>query len=219
MNFTFLFLFFYATKAGKYVSNNFELISEYYLSKAQYSDTSGTENRKRYFVKFLEIICNHVLGILIISILVLQYFRNFFLLTDGDIISTDEASKIVEVDTTATLKWNLNGVLNEREIYSILYNKDNKEITILSVITISSNTLNVKLDYSSNNNPFEENRLKGNVNLNNGNGTVIVEISKIQYDESGVFTLEIFKTEKLNATIDVQGNLPEIKVKKVKTLE
>ena len=70
------------------------------------------------------------------------------------------------------------------------------------------------MNYNTNNNPFEENRLKGNLNLNNGNGTLSVEISNIQYNESGVFTLEIFKTEKLNVILDVQGNLPEIKVKK-----
>ena len=55
-------------------------------------------------------------------------------------------------------------------------------------------------------NPFGENRLKGNVNLNNGNGTVTFEISNIQHNESGVFILDIFKTEKLSVTVDVKGN-------------
>ena len=129
----------------------------------------------------------------------------FSILTDSNIISIDEASKIVEVDTTATLKWNLNGVSDGRESLSIIYIKDNKEIQILS-ISISSNTENLKMDYASNNNPFEQNRLKGDLSLTNGNGALTVEISNIQYDESGVFILEIFKTEKLNVTVDVQGN-------------
>ena len=120
-------------------------------------------------------------------------------------ISTDEPSKIVEVDTTATLKWNLNGVPNGQEVFSILYNKDNKEIQIL-IVTINSNTENTKLGYAPNNNPFEQNRLNGDVSLNNGKGTVIVTISKIQYNESGAFILDIFKTENLNVTVDVQGN-------------
>ena len=62
------------------------------------------------------------------------------------------------------------------------------------------------MSYDTYNNPFEENKLKGNLSLTNGNGALSVEISNIQYDESGVFILDIFKTEKLNVTVDVQGN-------------
>ena len=62
------------------------------------------------------------------------------------------------------------------------------------------------MSYETNNNPFEQNKLKGELSLTNGNGALSVEISNIQYNESGVFILDIFKTEKLNVTVDVQGN-------------
>ena len=112
---------------------------------------------------------------------------------------------IFEVGTNAKLQWNLTGVPNEKNIFNIIFtNKDNKEVTV-AYIQIYSHTDSIKLTYYKNNNPFDKSRVDGYLNLIDGNGTVTFELKNIQYNESGVFYLEIFKNEKLGVTVDVQG--------------
>ena len=63
-------------------------------------------------------------------------------------------------------------------------------------------------NYNTYNNPFDRNRISGSLNIINGNGTVIFELKNLEYDEDGVFTLEmleIFKSEKLGINVKVQG--------------
>ena len=59
-------------------------------------------------------------------------------------------------------------------------------------------------NYNTYNNPFDRNRISGSLNIINGNGTVIFELKNLEYDEDGVFTLEmleIFKSEKLGINV------------------
>ena len=61
--------------------------------------------------------------------------------------------------------------------------------------------------YNLNNNPFDENRISGSLNLVNGNGTATFQLKNIQYDEDGNFTLEIYKTERRGVNVKVQGKI------------
>ena len=73
------------------------------------------------------------------------------------------------------------------------------------------NTVNKALAYAPDNNPFEQNKINGTLNLNNGNGTLIVTISNVQYKKSGVFSFDFQSfvgiKEDVNITLNVQGRL------------
>ena len=137
----------------------------------------------------------------------MKFTRNilFQFFIDGKVISSGGDLTIVEVGTTATLKWNLIGVPDTvTTVYNIFY----YDIKIFES-TDSSNTVNKALAYEPNNNPFEQNKINGTLNLNNGNGTLIVTISNVQYNESGVFSFGFQSfvgiKEDVNITLDVQG--------------
>ena len=94
---------------------------------------------------------------------------------------------------------------NELELFHIVYikNKTNKEIKI-AVTQIDSHNETTPLVYFHRDNPFDQNRISGSLNIINGNGTVIFELKNLEYDEDGVFTLEmleIFKSEKLGINV------------------
>ena len=142
----------------------------------------------------------------------MKKFLNSFII-DCAIISNngDETPKIFEVGTTAILKWNLNGVPRERAYYAIYHYKNNEKIKILEK-GLDSNTDDKPMSYDeNNNNPFEKNKLNGHLNLTNGNGDLNVMISNVQYNQSGVFILDIVVIqnpiikEEANSTFDVQG--------------
>ena len=137
----------------------------------------------------------------------MKFTRNilFQFFIDGKVISSGGDLTIVEVGTTATLKWNLIGVPDTvTTVYNIFY----YDIKIFES-TDSSNTVNKALAYEPNNNPFEQNKINGTLNLNNGNGTLIGTISNVQYKESGVFSFGFQSfvgiKEDVNITLDVQG--------------
>ena len=99
----------------------------------------------------------------------------------------------------------MTGVPNGRESFNIRYTyKDNNEVTIANR-EITSHNFTEPLTYEPHNNPFDKNRISGSLNLVNGNGTAIFELKNIQYDESGVFNLEIFKAERRGVNVEVQG--------------
>ena len=113
-----------------------------------------------------------------------------------------------EIDSSATLRWNLFGFPDVYIIYRIAYYKNNKREILLS--TIRNIKVNQALNYNPNNNPFERKRISGNLHLNNGNGTLTIILSNVQYNESGVFSLEIISLaarygEVNNITLDVQS--------------
>ena len=127
------------------------------------------------------------------------------------ISSFGKDSKIIDVNTTATLKWNLNGVpSNATSGYNVYKFKNDDKIRILTLIPVFNNTVSNSLDYfKSHHNPFQENRIRGHLNLTNGNGTLIVKLLNAQYNESGVFSFEYHwfnggKREEINSTLDVQ---------------
>ena len=61
------------------------------------------------------------------------------------------------------------------------------------------------MDYTSRNNPFSEDRINGSINLINGNGTATFELKNLEYDEDGVFKLDILKVENLGVTVEIKG--------------
>ena len=134
-----------------------------------------------------------------------------FCYTDSGIISNrDEELKIVEVNSTASLKWNLHGIPNGRIFYLIYYNKTGKMHSLLYAGLRSNNSDYIMIYNRNNNSPFSRSRINGYLKLNNGNGTLTVTISNVQYRESGVFTLEILIIdglieEEANSTLDVRG--------------
>ena len=71
--------------------------------------------------------------------------------------------------------------------------------------------MKTKLKYVSNNNPFDQNRISGKLNLHNGNGTLKVELSNVQYDDSGVFEMDLIidkiqdVQQVANITLDIEG--------------
>ena len=114
-----------------------------------------------------------------------------------------------EIGSNVTLRWNLVGVPYGTLIYNIFYYKNDKKNRILSTSSRFS-TENRILNYTLKNNPFDWNRIAGNFNLNNGNGTLTINISNVQYNESGVFSLEFESSlagdnATSNITLDVQS--------------
>ena len=95
---------------------------------------------------------------------------------------------------------------NGFEVFNIIYTKDktNKEIMIATTQIDSHNETKI-LNYDKNSNLFSQDRISGSINLINGNGTATFELKNLQYDEDGVFMLEIFRSEKLGMTVEVQG--------------
>ena len=99
---------------------------------------------------------------------------------------------------------------NKFEVLNILYTKDktNKEIIIANT-QITSHNETTTLNYEPINNPFDQNRIKGLLNLVNGNGTVIFELKNLQYDEDGVFTLKscVIVKDEFGISVKFQGKL------------
>ena len=126
----------------------------------------------------------------------------------GKVVSNEGNSKVFEIGSNATLRWNLIGVPSRTSIYEIFYYKNDKKNRILSTSSRFSTESRI-LDYNLNNNPFEWNRVSGNLNLNNGNGTLTINILNVQSNESGVFSLEFTSSAgynvKNNITLDVQS--------------
>ena len=119
--------------------------------------------------------------------------------------------KVFEIGSNVTLRWNLIGVPYGRSIYNIFYYKNDKKNRILSTSS-RFGTENRILNYTLNNNPFDWNRIAGNFNLNNGNGTLTINILNVQYNESGVLSLEFESSlagdnATSNITLDVQSKL------------
>ena len=91
--------------------------------------------------------------------------------------------------------------------YNIFYYKNNKKSQILSGIHRVIHILN----YNQHNNLFEQNRISGNLIVRNGNVTLTINLSNVQYNESGVFSLEfaslvgVWDNAKNNITVDVQS--------------
>ena len=116
--------------------------------------------------------------------------------------------KVFEIGSNATLRWNLIGVPYGTSIYNIFYYKNDKKNRILSTSSRFSTESRI-LDYNLNNNTFEWNRISGNLHLNNGNGTLTINILNVQYNESGVFSLELDSyagdNTTSNITLDVQS--------------
>ena len=99
------------------------------------------------------------------------------------------------------------GVPYGTSINNIFYYKNGKKNLILSTSSRFS-TENRILDYNINNNPFEWNRISGNLHLNNGNGTLTINILNVQYNESGVFKFDSSlagDNATSNITLDVQS--------------
>ena len=99
---------------------------------------------------------------------------------------------------------------NELEVLNILYTKDktNKEI-LIATTQISSHNETTPLGHNPKEIPFDQNRISGSLNLINGNGTVILELKNLQYDDDGVFTLKsIIKVkDEFGISVKVQGKL------------
>ena len=146
----------------------------------------------------------------------------FFLSTDGGIISNfEEDSKIIEVNTKTTLKWKLQNVPIGRSFYDIYFFINGDKLRLLYSYP-ERNSVNKSLAYYykdavPNNNIFVDKRIRGYLELNNGNGTLIVTISNVQYNESGLFRFEYIGfiggiidestliREKIDLTLVVQG--------------
>ena len=132
----------------------------------------------------------------------------FNLIIGGTVVSNEGDSKVFEIGSNVTLRWNLIGVPYGTSIYNIVHYKNDNKNLILSTSSLFS-TENRILDYTLNNNPFEWNRISGNLHLYNGNGTLTINISNVQYNESGVFSLEFDSYAGDNATsninLDVQS--------------
>uniref|UniRef100_A0A7M5V3N4 Uncharacterized protein n=1 Tax=Clytia hemisphaerica TaxID=252671 RepID=A0A7M5V3N4_9CNID len=74
-------------------------------------------------------------------------------------------------------------------------------------------TLNISLKPQDENNPFES-RILGFLDLNNGNGSLSIELQNVEYEDSGNFTFEFTSTirdpltaigDKVDIALDVQG--------------
>uniref|UniRef100_A0A7M5V1I9 Ig-like domain-containing protein n=1 Tax=Clytia hemisphaerica TaxID=252671 RepID=A0A7M5V1I9_9CNID len=119
-------------------------------------------------------------------------------------------TQIFKLNSTATLKWNLNGVLDDSlaTLYSVYYNQ-NKNVFLRTSDT--SNNLTKSLTVEKND-PFNG-RVSGTITLNNGTGVLSVELKNVEYEDSGNFTFEFVSTvldslptqEKVDITLDVQS--------------
>ena len=108
------------------------------------------------------------------------------------------------------MKWDLTGVSNGDVIYKVFYFKNGSKIVILSKF-FEKNNVNDPIDFVTENNPFEANRLNGHLKLINGDGTLTFTISNVQYNESGVYVFtaiiasgNIIEKE-VNSTLDIRG--------------
>ena len=116
---------------------------------------------------------------------------------------------ICEIGSNVFLKWNIFGVQDDISFHKILYYKNDTKYDLLSIL-IRYNTTERYLhaDYES---PFDRSRISGYLRLDNGNGTLTVNITDIKYDDSGVFGFELisfYESHKeffSNITLDVQS--------------
>ena len=93
------------------------------------------------------------------------------------------------------------------DLLSIVYTKDKtKEFKIVNV-QIDSDNKTTRLSYVPEDNPFDQNRISASLNLINRNGTVILKLKSLEYDDDGVFTLKGFLVvkEKFGISVKVQG--------------
>ena len=139
----------------------------------------------------------------------------FNFIIGGTVVQNEGDLKVFEIGSNATLRWNLIGVPYGTSIYNIFYYKNDKKNLILSTSSRFS-TENSILNYTLNNNPFDWNRISGNLNLNNGNGTLTINILNVQSNESGVFSLEFesslaWNNATSNITLDVQSKFISMK--------
>ena len=139
----------------------------------------------------------------------------FNFIIGGTVVQNEGDLKVFEIGSNATLRWNLIGVPYGTSIYNIFYYQKYKKNRILSTSSRFS-TENRILNYTLNNNPFDWNRIAGNLNLNNGNGTLTINILNVQSNESGVFSLEFesslaWNNATSNITLDVQSKFISMK--------
>ena len=132
----------------------------------------------------------------------------FNFIIGGTVVQNEGDLKVFEIGSNVTLRWNLVGVPYGTSIYNIFYYRNDKKNQILSTSSRFSTESRI-LNYTLNNNPFDWNRISGALILNNGNGTLTINISNVQYNESGVFSLELDSyagdNTTSNITLDVQS--------------
>ena len=92
------------------------------------------------------------------------------------------------------MKWKLQNVPIGRSFYDIYFFINGDKLRLLYSYP-ERNSVNKSLAYYykdavPNNNIFVDKRIRGYLELNNGNGTLIVTISNVQYNESGLFRFE-----------------------------
>ena len=133
-------------------------------------------------------------------------------LLDCAIVSIDgPQTQIFELNTTATLKWNLNGVVKaDKNQYNVHYNQSSKDFMQLAD---NAETLNEEL-LKKGVVRFKD-RVSGVLILNEGNGSLSVTLQNVEYEDSGNFSLNIFSytngnpptviNEHVDITLDVQG--------------
>uniref|UniRef100_A0A7M5USD4 Uncharacterized protein n=1 Tax=Clytia hemisphaerica TaxID=252671 RepID=A0A7M5USD4_9CNID len=117
--------------------------------------------------------------------------------------------QIFELNTTATLKWNVDVIVIDKRVvirYDVHYNDAPK--AFLRGYDARRNTRPMTLA----NDPFNG-RVSGTVTLNNGNRVLSVELQNVEYEDSGNFTLKFVSSvwrslltiENVAITLDVQG--------------
>ena len=105
------------------------------------------------------------------------------------IISAEDDLNICEVGTDATFKWNLFGFRNDYSFHKVLYYKNNTIYRLLRTLVRYDRTDEyLLLDSES---PFDRNRIAGFIHLDNGNGTLTVNVTNVGYGDSGVFGFEL----------------------------
>ena len=128
------------------------------------------------------------------------------------IISPENELNICEIGTDATFKWNFFGIGNRHSFHEILYFKNNTEYRLLRIFVIRFNTIMDRYLHSDSESPFDRNRVAGFLHLDNGNGTLTVNITNVRYGDSGVFGFRLYvwhgNTRTIfnnNITLDVQS--------------
>uniref|UniRef100_A0A7M5TTZ2 Uncharacterized protein n=1 Tax=Clytia hemisphaerica TaxID=252671 RepID=A0A7M5TTZ2_9CNID len=135
-------------------------------------------------------------------LLLLTFIECAVVTRDGD------DTQIFELNTTATLRWNLNGVVDKTlaTTYNVHYNDGEKTLLLTSD---TSNTFTRPLTVI---NDAFNGRVSGAITLNNGTGVLSVELQNVEYEDSGNFTLKFYSAviglqtiENVDLTLDVQG--------------
>uniref|UniRef100_A0A7M5UN65 Uncharacterized protein n=1 Tax=Clytia hemisphaerica TaxID=252671 RepID=A0A7M5UN65_9CNID len=134
----------------------------------------------------------------------------FLYLSECAIVTRNgDDTQIFELNTTATLKWNLKGVLDKSFATTYLVHYNHAQNPFLGE-SYNSNTFTgtmvlVNDDFNG--------RVSGTITVNNGTGVLSVELQNVEYEDSGNFTFEFVSTvlgslptqEKVDITLDVQG--------------